>query len=273
MLTVGHLELPDVTIMGVLNVTPDSFSDGGRFLSRDAALAQAQKLIDAGAAIVDVGGESTRPGSRAVAESEEINRVVPVVEALVSELGATVSVDTTKPQVMREAAAAGAAMINDVRALRDDGALAAAAEIGLPVCLMHMRGKPRTMQDDPQYDDVVEDVFAFLELRIRACVEAGIPREKIVADPGFGFGKTVAQNLALLKHLRRFTELDVPVLAGLSRKSSLGHITGRPVDERMPASIVAAAIAVQNGASIIRVHDVAETADAINVVRAVREAK
>lgn len=273
MLSIGPLQLPDVSIMGVLNVTPDSFSDGGRFLSRDAALTQAKKLIDEGAAIVDVGGESTRPGSSAVDESEEIDRVVPVIEALVSELGATVSVDTTKPQVMRAAAAAGAAMINDVRALQDEGALEAAAEIGVPVCLMHMQGRPRTMQDDPQYGDVVEDVFNFLKSRLGACMDAGIAREHIVVDPGFGFGKSVAHNLRLLKDLHRFTELGVPVLAGLSRKSSLGHITGRAVDERMPASIVAAAIAVQNGASIIRAHDVAETADAISVVRAVREAE
>jgi dihydropteroate synthase len=273
MLNIGSLELPDVTIMGVLNVTPDSFSDGGRFVSRDSALAQAEKLIADGAAIVDVGGESTRPGSSAVEAFQEIDRVVPVIEALVSELDATVSVDTTKPQVMRAAAAAGAAMINDVRALQDDGALQAASEIGVPVCLMHMQGLPRTMQDDPQYGDVVEDVCTFLARRLDACVEAGIPRDHIVVDPGFGFGKTMAHNLALLKHLNRFTQLGVPVLAGLSRKSSLGQITGRAVDERMPASIVAAAIAVQNGASIIRAHDVAETADAINVVRAVTEAK
>ena len=272
MLNVGPLELPDVSIMGVLNVTPDSFSDGGRFIARDAALAQAEKLIGEGAAIVDVGGESTRPGSSAVEASEEIDRVVPVIEALVTELGATVSVDTTKPEVMRAAAGAGVAMINDVRALQDDGALEAAAQIGVPVCLMHMQGLPRTMQDDPRYADVVEDVFAFLERRLEACVGAGIPRDHIVVDPGFGFGKTVAHNLALLKHLRRFTDLGVPVLAGLSRKSSLGHITGRAVDERMPASIVAAALAVENGASIIRAHDVAETADAIKIVRAVMEA-
>ena len=272
MLNLGPLQLPDVSIMGVLNVTPDSFSDGGLFVSVDAALRRAEKLIDEGAAIVDVGGESTRPGSSAVEAAEETDRVVPVIEALVSQLDATVSVDTTKPEVMRAAAAAGAAMINDVRALQDDGALQTAVEIGLPVCLMHMQGQPRTMQDDPQYGDVVGDVLGFLDRRLKACVDAGLPRERIVVDPGFGFGKTAAHNLALLKHLARFTELGVPVLAGLSRKSTLGHITGRAVDERMPASIVAAAIAVQNGASIIRAHDVGETADAIKIVRAVMEA-
>ncbi len=273
MLKLGSLHLPDVSVMGVLNVTPDSFSDGGRFNSRDAALAQAENLIEEGASIVDVGGESTRPGSSAVGESEEIDRVVPIVEALVSELGATVSVDTTKAAVMRAAVSAGAAMINDVRALQDDGALEAAADLGVPVCLMHMQGQPRTMQQNPEYADVVEDVYAFLEQRLSACEEAGIAKDRVVLDPGFGFGKTVEHNLSLLKHLRRFTKLGRPVLAGLSRKSTLGHITGREVDARMPASIVTAAIAVDSGASIIRAHDVAETVDAIKVTRAVMEAR
>ncbi len=273
MLKLGSMQLPDVSVMGVLNVTPDSFSDGGRFNSHDAALRQAEKLISEGASIVDVGGESTRPGSSAVGESEEIDRVVPVVEALASELGATVSVDTTKSAVMRAAVSVGAAMINDVRALQDDGALEAAAELGVPVCLMHMQGMPRTMQDSPEYGDVVKDVYNFLEQRLAACEAAGIARDRIVLDPGFGFGKIVEHNLSLLKHLRRLKDLGQPLLAGLSRKSTLGHITGREVDARMPASIVTAAIAVQNGASIIRAHDVAETVDAIKVTRAVMEAK
>ena len=273
MLKLGSLQLPDLSIMGVLNVTPDSFSDGGQFVTRDAALNQAESMIRDGAAVVDVGGESTRPGSAAVGESEEIDRVVPVVEALVTELDADVSVDTTKPAVMRAAVAAGAVMINDVRALQDEGALEAAAELDCAVCLMHMQGLPRTMQDDPQYDDVVTDVYGFFEQRLAACEAAGIAAYRLVLDPGFGFGKTVAHNLSLLKHLRRFSELGLPLLAGLSRKSTLGHITGRKVDERMPASIVAAAVAVQNGASIIRAHDVAETADAISVAHAIMEAE
>ncbi len=266
---IGELTLPDVAVMGVLNVTPDSFSDGGRFDKLDAAREQALRLVEEGADLVDVGGESTRPGSDSVSLSEELDRVVPVIEAVIAETGTIVSVDTTKPEVMREAAAAGAGMINDVRALQDPGALEAAAETGCAVCLMHMQGKPRTMQQNPEYENVVSDVLAFLAGRVDACEAAGIDRSRLVIDPGFGFGKSVEHNLELLGRLEAFLALDLPILAGLSRKSTLGAITGREVDDRMPASIVAAAIAVQNGAGIVRVHDVAPTVDAIRVVQAV----
>ena len=269
---IGALELPDVAVMGVLNVTPDSFSDGGRFNVVDAARRQAARLVEEGADIIDVGGESTRPGSESVAVDEELQRVIPVIEAVLAETGAIVSVDTTKPEVMREAARVGAGMINDVRALQDPGALEAAADTQCVVCLMHMQGKPRTMQQNPAYDDVVSDVAAFLEERRDACVAGGIDTARLVIDPGFGFGKTVEHNLALLRRLDELSQLGLPVLAGISRKSTLGAITGREVDERMPASIVAAAIAVQNGAKIVRVHDVAPTIDAIRVVQAVEAA-
>lgn len=255
--------------MGILNVTPDSFSDGGRFVDPGRALAEATAMVDAGAAIVDVGGESTRPGAAAVDERAEIDRVLPIVEAISAKLDVVVSVDTSKPGVMRAAVAAGAAMINDVRALREPGALDAAAELGVPVCLMHMQGEPRTMQADPHYDDVVAEVLSFLEERVAACEAAGIPRTSIVLDPGFGFGKTVVHNVALLRNLRQFTALGMPVLAGLSRKSTLGALTGRPVEERLAASVAAATVAVLNGASILRVHDVAASVDAARVAGAV----
>ncbi|MEM9403319.1 MAG: dihydropteroate synthase [Pseudomonadota bacterium] len=269
MQTIGAMTLPDVAVMGVLNVTPDSFSDGGRYNGLDAARRQAARLVDEGADIIDVGGESTRPGSDSVPVDAELERVLPVIEAVIAETGAVVSIDTTKPEVMREAAASGAGMINDVRALQDDGALQAAANSGCAVCLMHMQGKPRTMQDNPDYADVVADVTSFLAERVAACVDAGIETSRLVVDPGFGFGKTVEHNLQLLSRLDALAALGLPILAGISRKSTLGAITGREVDERMPASIVAAAIAVQNGASIVRVHDVAPTVDAIRVIQAV----
>jgi dihydropteroate synthase len=255
--------------MGVLNVTPDSFSDGGRWLDRDRALRHAAEMLAAGADVVDVGGESTRPGAAAVPEGEELERVVPVVEFLVSELGAAVSVDTSKPAVMRAAAEAGAVMINDVFALRRPGALTAAADAGLAVCLMHMQGEPRTMQDRPAYDDVVAEVEDFLLARARAAEEAGIPAERIVLDPGFGFGKTLEHNLALLRGLPRLAAHGYPLLAGLSRKSMLQAITGRPVDERLAGSLALALLAAQNGAAVIRVHDVAETRDVLRVLGAV----
>ncbi|MEM9690254.1 MAG: dihydropteroate synthase [Pseudomonadota bacterium] len=269
MQTIGAITLPDVAVMGVLNVTPDSFSDGGRYNGLDAARRQAARLVDEGADIIDVGGESTRPGSDSVPVDAELERVLPVIEAVIAETGAVVSIDTTKPEVMREAAASGAGMINDVRALQDDGALQAAANTACAVCLMHMQGKPRTMQDNPDYADVVADVTSFLAERVAACVDAGIETSRLVVDPGFGFGKTVEHNLQLLSRLDALAALGLPILAGISRKSTLGAITGREVDERMPASIVAAAIAVQNGASIVRVHDVAPTVDAIRVIQAV----
>ena len=256
-------------IMGIVNVTPDSFADGGAHDSTDQAVAHALALAEQGADILDVGGESTRPGAAEVSVQEELRRVIPVIERLARETSLPISIDTSKPEVMRAAVAAGAGFINDVFALRREGAMDAAAELGVPVCLMHMQGEPRAMQEAPHYDDVVADVHGFLTQRIFSCEMAGIPKKHIVIDPGFGFGKTSAHNLSLLAQLRRFTELGVPVLAGLSRKRTLGEITGRGVDERVHASVAAALIAAQNGAMILRVHDVAATVDALKVWLAV----
>ena len=262
------LDLSRPIIMGVLNVTPDSFSDGGRFLGRDEALRRARALVAEGAAIVDVGGESTRPGAEPVPVRQELDRVLPVIEGIRSELDVAVSVDTSKPEVMREAVAAGADLINDVFALRRSGALETAASLDAAVCLMHMQGEPRTMQSDPRYDDVVAEVSEFLVSRAQACEAAGIGRGRIVLDPGFGFGKTLAHNLQLLAGLHALCAAGYPVLAGLSRKSMLAALTGRPVEERMPGSIVLAALAAERGAHIIRAHDVAETRDALAIVAA-----
>lgn len=259
------LDLTNPAVMGVLNVTPDSFSDGGQFASLDLALRQARQMLDDGAAILDVGGESTRPGAAQVSEQEELDRVIPVIEAITNERPALVSVDTSKPAVMRAAAAAGAAMINDVCALQADGALAAAAELQLPVCLMHMQGDPRTMQAEPEYGDVVADVTQFLERRVAQCEQAGLDRELLMVDPGFGFGKTPQQNIELLANLRDLQKLGCPVLIGVSRKSTLGFITGRDVENRLAASIAAAVAAVLQGAHIVRAHDVSETVDAVGV--------
>jgi dihydropteroate synthase len=273
MLRVGPLEFESPAVMGVLNVTPDSFSDGGLFADPDAAIRQAERMVLAGAAFIDVGGESTRPGADDVGEQEELERVVPVVSAICREFDVHVSVDTSKPEVMRAAVAAGAVLINDVRALQFEGAMAAAVELQKPVCLMHMLGKPRTMQDEPSYDDVVADVTGFLQERVAQCRVAGLPEEFIIVDPGFGFGKTVRHNLQLLAGLRDLKGIGRPVLAGLSRKSTLAKLTNRSVDELMPASITAAVIAVANGADIVRVHDVAETIDALKVLSAVTNSK
>lgn len=262
-----RLDLSSPVVMGVLNVTPDSFSDGGRYTERDAALHQAERMLAEGASIIDVGGESTRPGAAPVTEQQELERVVPIVQALRSELGALVSVDTSTAAVMRESAAVGAGLINDVRALRRPGALDAAAATGLPVCLMHMQGEPGNMQDNPQYDDVVVDVMQFLQARMAACEAAGIARDKLLVDPGFGFAKTDAHNLRLLKDLAEFNALGVPLLAGLSRKSMFGRLLDLPVAERLSVSVVAAVLSVQQGAKIVRVHDVKETADALTFVR------
>lgn len=256
-------------VMGVLNVTPDSFSDGGRYLAADDALRQAEKMVAAGASIIDIGGESTRPGAAPVSTDEELARVIPVIERLAGALDVVLSVDTSKPAVMREAVAAGAGLVNDVTALRAPGAVQEVAGLAVPVCLMHMQGEPRTMQSGPRYDDVVADVGAFLGDRIAVCEAAGIPRERLLVDPGFGFGKTLEHNLALLRGLERLATLGVPLLVGLSRKSMLGTLTGRPVEARIAASVAAALIAVQNGARIVRVHDVPETVDALAVWRAV----
>ena len=267
------LNLSAPLVMGVLNVTPDSFSDGGRYTTRDAALRQARQLLDEGAAIIDVGGESTRPGATPVAEQEELDRVVPVVEALSRELGALVSVDTSTPAVIRETAAVGAGLINDVRSLRRPGALEAAAATGLPVCVMHMVGEPGNMQDNPRYDDVTAEVVAFLRERVAACVAAGIPRERLLVDPGFGFAKTLDHNLRLLAELEQLRALDLPILVGLSRKGMIGQILGRPVEERLPGSLAAAVMCVERGASIVRAHDVKATVDAVRLAHAVMNEK
>lgn len=266
-----RLDLDRPIVMGVLNVTPDSFSDGGRFIDAEPALEHARRLAGEGADLIDIGGESTRPGAAAVSADEEIDRVVPLIERLVATLDIPISIDTSKPEVMRAAVAAGASMINDVTALTTDGSLAAAAELGVPVCLMHMQGTPRTMQSDPQYDDVVDDVFDYLADRVRACEAAGLARERLIVDPGFGFGKTLAHNLSLLHGLERFQGLGLPVLVGMSRKSMLGAVTGRAVEDRVSASVAAALMAVERGAHIVRVHDVAATVDALRLWQAVRQ--
>ena len=266
------LDLAEPVVMGILNVTPDSFSDGGRHASIDAAVEWGLAMAAEGAAIIDVGGESTRPGAAPVGLPDEIARVVPVIERLASRAGVPISVDTTKPEVMRAAVAAGACLINDVRALQAPGALAAAAASGAAVCLMHMRGEPRTMQADPQYESVVTDVREFLDGRIAACEAAGIPRERICVDPGIGFGKRPQHNLALLAALDRLADPGIPVLVGVSRKSLLGIITGRPTGERLAGSVALAALSVMRGAAIIRAHDVAATVDAVKVASALRRA-
>lgn len=256
------LSLDGPCVMGVVNVTPDSFSDGGLYADPGAAVAHAHRLVAEGAVIVDVGGESTRPGAAAVSVEDELARVLPVVERLARELPVPVSIDTSKPEVIRAAADAGAGMINDVYALRRPGALEAAARSALPVCLMHMQGEPRTMQQSPRYDDIVSDVEAFLRERMAACEAAGIARERILVDPGFGFGKTDEHNLALLRALPRIAAIGPPVLVGLSRKSMIGRLTGRGVDQRLAGSLALALAAVAGGARLVRAHDVVETVDA-----------
>jgi len=256
--------------MGVLNVTPDSFSDGGRYVSHARALEHAQAMIEGGAAIIDVGGESTRPGAAQVSVEEELRRVIPVVEALARGGHAIVSVDTSTPEVILAATAAGATLINDVRGLQRPGTLEAVAQSDCAVCVMHMQGAPDTMQRRPEYADVVAEVRNFLQARVRACETAGIGRDRIVIDPGFGFGKTVAHNLALVRQLPEFIALRLPVLMGMSRKSTIGVITGRSDSERMAGSLALAVVAVLRGAHIIRAHDVAETVDALKVAHAVQ---
>lgn len=262
------LDLSRLRVMGVLNVTPDSFSDGGEFFAREDALRRAEHLVEEGADILDIGGESTRPGAVPVSAGEEIDRVVPVIEALHSRISVPISVDTSKPEVMRAAVGAGAGMINDVWALRKTGALEAAASAGVPVCLMHMQGDPRTMQAAPRYVDVLSEVRDFLQDRITDCTAVGIDPERILLDPGFGFGKSLVHNLALLAGLEEICSLGHPVLVGLSRKSMIGALTGRPVDERLPGSLAATVLAVEHGARLVRTHDVAATLDALRVVRA-----
>lgn len=264
------LDLSTPKVMGVLNITPDSFSDGGRWLSLDAAIRQAEMMQEAGAAIIDVGGESTRPGAPAVDLEAEKERVLPIIEALASRLQVPISVDTSKPAVMRAAVNAGAGLVNDVMALQAESALDVAAELGCPVCLMHMQGSPRTMQANPSYTDVVADVQRFLLQRAEAAIAAGVAAKNILLDPGFGFGKTVAHNYQLLAQLERLVG-QYPLLVGMSRKSMLGAVTGHPVDKRLHAGIAAATIASLKGAAIIRTHDVAETVDAITICNATLE--
>ena len=262
------LDLSRPVVMGVLNVTPDSFSDGGRFLPMEAAVAHGVRLAEEGAAIIDIGGESTRPGAAPVSVDEELRRVVPVVERLRAATQAVISVDTSKPEVIREAVAAGAGLINDVRALAEPGALEAAAASGCAVCLMHMQGDPRTMQRAPSYVDVVKEVKAFLDEHVQRCRAAGVSSDRIAVDPGFGFGKTLEHNLELLRRLRELHD-ELPVLVGLSRKSMVGTLTGRGAGERVHGSIALAVIAALNGARIVRAHDVAATVDALKMVAAV----
>lgn len=266
------LDLDQPGVMGILNVTPDSFSDGGRFLDRDAAIRQAEAMLAAGASIIDVGGESTRPGAASVPAGQEADRVIPVIEAIAVRLDVAISVDTSKPAVMRAAVAAGATLINDIYALRQHGALEAVAEMDVAVCLMHMQGTPATMQVNPQYRHIPGDIIEFLRGRMAACQQAGIDPARLLVDPGFGFGKNDRQNLELLHNLRQVSQLGVPLLAGLSRKRLLGSLTGRSTDQRVFAGVAAAVMAVERGARIIRTHDVAETIDALRVTQAVMEA-
>lgn len=266
------LDLSHCQVMGVLNITPDSFSDGGQLYrdgraDLDAVLLRAEQMVADGAKLIDIGGESTRPGADPVSPQQELQRVVPVVEALAARIDAVISVDTSSPQVMREAAGAGAGLINDVRALQREGALAAAAALALPVCLMHMQGTPQTMQQQPCYEDVVGEVLAYLVSRADAAKAAGIAQSAILLDPGFGFGKSVADNLALLNRLDQLVTQGYPVLAGLSRKSMIGRILGREVDQRLPASLALALLAAQRGAAIVRCHDVRETVDVLTMYR------
>ena len=264
------LKLDVPRVMGIVNVTPDSLSDGGAHFDADAAIAHGLKLAEEGADLLDIGGESTRPGAQEISVEEELRRVIPVIERLARDTALPISIDTSKPEVMRAAVEAGAGMINDVYALRREGALDAAAQLRVPVVLMHMQGEPRTMQVQPEYDDVVGEVHRFLAERIFAAEMAGVARRNIVVDPGFGFGKTTAHNLQLLAQLRRFTELGVPVLAGMSRKKSIGELTGRDDPRaRVFGSVAAHLIAAQNGAMLLRVHDVAATVDALKVWNAV----
>ena len=265
-----RLDLSSPRIMGVLNRTPDSFSDGGAYADLGAALVHARAMLEQGADILDVGGESTRPGAAPVPVEEELRRVLPLVERIAGEPRARVSVDTSKPEVMLAAVEAGAVMINDVYALRQPGALEAAAASGAAVCLMHMQGEPRSMQREPRYRDVAAEVEEFLLARAQACLAAGIPKERIVLDPGFGFGKTLEHNLTLLRRLPQLARHGYPVLAGLSRKSMIGALLGgKPVEQRLHGSVAAAVVAAQNGARILRVHDVGPTADALKVALAV----
>lgn len=257
------LDLTHPQVMGILNVTPDSFSDGGKFLVQDSALAQAKQMVEDGAGIIDVGGESTRPGAAIVSVEEEISRVVPIIEAIRLEIDIPISIDTSKPEVMTAAVNAGAGLINDVRALQVDGAVQVAVDCDVPICLMHAQGTPQNMQDAPRYDDVVTEVLDFLLERVAVCEQAGIARDRLILDPGFGFGKQAVHNLRLMKHLSKFINTNIPVLVGVSRKSMIGKLLKVSVEERLAASLSLAAISVWQGAKIVRSHDVRETVQAI----------
>lgn len=262
---------PVPAVMGVINATPDSFSDGGRFNGPERALAEARAMVEAGVDWVDIGGESTRPGAAPITFQEELDRVCPIIEAIRSELDIRVSLDTSTPGVMREGARLGIDLINDVRSLEREGAVAAARDVNLPVCIMHRQGEPETMQDNPEYDDVLQEVLAYLDRRSDELRAAGIAEGNLLYDPGFGFGKTLEHNLILLNNLDAVVERGWPVLVGMSRKSMIGGVTGRPVEERMPGSVAAATVAMMRGAAIVRVHDVPETVDAVRLIRAMRE--
>ncbi|ATV16542.1 dihydropteroate synthase [Pseudomonas avellanae] len=267
------LDLAHTHVMGILNATPDSFSDGGRYSQLDAALRHAEAMVLAGATLIDVGGESTRPGARPVSPAQEVERVAPVVEIIARELDVIISVDTSTPEVMLATAGLGAGLINDVRSLQRPGALEAAASTGLPVCLMHMQGEPGTMQNDPHYEDLLAEVSAFLLERMNQCVAAGIDRQQIILDPGFGFAKTLEHNLSLFKRMEALRALGRPLLVGVSRKSMIGAVLGRPVDQRLSGGLALAALAMTKGAKILRVHDVAETADVVRMIAAVQAAE
>src|SRR5690554_4496282 len=264
-----ELDLSHTHIMGILNITPDSFSDGGRYNRMDAALLRVEHMLAAGATLIDIGGESTRPGAAVVSVQEEVDRVVPMVEAINQRFDTLISIDTSTPEVMRGSAAVGAGLINDIRALLRPGAMEAAADTGLAVCLMHMQGEPQTMQQAPVYDSVLAEVNSFLELRVQACLDAGIERSRLVLDPGFGFGKSLQHNLELFASMRQVRPLDLPLLVGVSRKSMIGQALDRPVDQRLAGGLALATLAVAKGARIIRVHDVPETVDAVRMTEAV----
>lgn len=263
-----RLSLASPVVMGILNVTPDSFSDGGKFSSFELACKHADEMVAQGAKIIDIGGESTRPGAADVSFEDELARVIPLVSYVAKHHDVWISVDTSKPEVMRQAVNAGAHLINDVRALMEPEALETAAQLNVPICLMHMQGEPRSMQSAPEYQDVIVDVSEFLTERIQACLDAGIPREHLLIDPGFGFGKTLEHNYELLAKLETFTQFELPILIGLSRKSMIGNLLGRPTSERLAGSLAGAMIAAQKGAHIIRVHDVPETMDMLKVLQA-----
>lgn len=267
-----QLDLTHAHVMGILNVTPDSFSDGGRYTSLELALLRAHEMVSAGASIIDIGGESTRPGAATVGAQQELDRVAPLVERIAAECDVIISVDTSTPAVIRESARLGAGLINDVRSLQRDGALDAAAATHLPVCLMHMRGEPQTMQDEPYYNDVAVEVAGFLQERIDACVTAGIAVERIVLDPGFGFAKNTQHNYELFKRLPELLSLQRPLLVGVSRKSMIGNILQQPVDQRLYGGLALAVMALERGAKILRVHDVVATMDALKIFNAVQDA-